>query len=734
MGKCRGSLDGFGFLKNPSGEGLFRNSLLFSAWPECLVVLRGSSSRLLPTRHFPHRVYTGWEVSCREMLTVLVAAVFGSGVGMSECRIVATPPTSGANGYYQGNRAPLLTTPLVKLPITAFEPGGWLRKCLELQRDGLAGHLGEISVWLTKDDNAWLSKTGLGKYGWEEVPYWLRGYSRIAYTLNDPAMLKETKFWIEGTLNSQRPDGDFGPIHNHSGGFRDLWAQMLMLQVLQSWYEYSGDARVLPFMGRYFRWQSTIPDAHFLKDYWENSRGGDNLASVYWLYNRIGEPFLLDLATKIDRNTANWRQTDTLPNFHNVNVAECFREPATYYQQSGKREDLEASYRDFDLIRKMYGQVPGGMFGADENARPGYDDPHQAVELCGMVEQLGSNGMMMSLTGDPKWAANSEDVAFNTLPAALMPNYKALRYLTAPNMVVSDAANHAPGLDNGGPFLLMNPFSSRCCQHNHSSAWVNYLEGTWMATQDNGLAALMFSQGKVKAKVGDGSEVTVDTETKYPFQDSVKMKVNTTKPVAFPLYILIPGWAESATLSVDGHSYSTEPGKYVEVLRTWKPGDSVTIHLPMRATVKTWERMKDSVSVEYGPLTFSLKIDEQYHEVDGLSNAMGDSGWQPGADTSKWPTYEILPASSWNYGLVERPRFRVVKRAWPKDDYPFTLEGAPVELVTTGKQIASWTLDDHKLAGTLPQSPVADNAPNHSLTLVPMGSARLRISAFPTVK
>lgn len=112
---------------------------------------------------------------------------------------------------------------------------------------------------------------------------------------------------MEGTLNSQRANGDFGPIHNHSRGFRDLWAQMLMLQVLQSWFEYSGDARVLPFMDRYFRWQAKIPDAQFLKDFWENSRGGENLASVYWLFNRNGDKELLGLAKK---NSPQHRQLD----------------------------------------------------------------------------------------------------------------------------------------------------------------------------------------------------------------------------------------------------------------------------------------------------------------------------------------------------------------------------------------------------------------------------------------
>src|SRR5882724_8571309 len=80
---------------------------------------------------------------------------------------VAMVGNSGAGKNYIGNRAPLLKEHFIKLPVTAFRPGGWLKKQLELQRDGLTGHLGEISVWLSKKDNAWLTKNGKGKYGWE---------------------------------------------------------------------------------------------------------------------------------------------------------------------------------------------------------------------------------------------------------------------------------------------------------------------------------------------------------------------------------------------------------------------------------------------------------------------------------------------------------------------------------------------------------------------------------------
>jgi hypothetical protein len=644
------------------------------------------------------------------------------------------------NAHYVNNRAPLQKAYFIKLPVGSIKAGGWLKKALELQRDGLTGNLGEISIWLSKTNNAWLNKEGKGEYGWEELPYWLKGYANIGYMLDNKKMIGEARFWIDAVLNNQRDNGDFGPAVEHKGN-RDLWTNMPMLWCLQSYYEYSKDPRVIPFMTKYFRYQLSVPDNKLLEDYWENSRGGDNIASVYWLYNRTGDKFLLELAAKLDQNTANWRQANNLPNWHNVNVAQCFREPATFYLQSHNPQDLAATYNDFELIRTVYGQVPGGMFGADENARKGYDDPRQAVETCGMVEQMTSDQMLLGITGDRFWAENCEDVAFNTFSAAFMPDYKSLRYLTAPNMVISDGKNHNPGIDNSGPFLMMNPFSSRCCQHNHAAGWVYYAENSWMGTPDNGLVAQLYTEGQVNAKVGSGTRVSITETTKYPFKDQVNFTVNTAKSVSFPLYLRIPTWCKDASVKINGVpvKVNSSTGEYIRLAKTWKNGDKVTLHLPMQLKVRQWAKNKNSVSVNYGPLTYSLKIEEKYIKEDSKKTAIGDSRWQVGADPEKWPSYEIHPASAWNYGLIvdeKHPEnsFKIIHREWPKDDNPFTNNGAPIQLVAQGKMIPEWTVDQYGLCSVLPQSPVKNTEPVTQLTLVPMGGARLRISSFPVIQ
>lgn len=656
--------------------------------------------------------------------------------------VVDKPANSVLNSFYQSNQSPLKPQHLVKLPVGAIKPGGWLLKSLELQRDGLTGQLGEISAWLTKKNNAWLNKDGTGDWGWEEMPYWLKGYANIGYVLNDKKMIDESMVWINGTLNSQRDNGDFGPyVNRKTTGKRDLWAQMLMLFVLQSYYEYSHDARVITHMTKYFKWQLTIPDNDFLTDYWENSRGGDNLYSVYWLYNITKEPWLLDLSTKIHRNTANWKLKNWLPNLHNVNIAQCFREPATYYQQSGDPTDLQATYDNQNFIREMYGQVPGGMFGSDENSRKGYVDPRQAVETCGMVEQMSSDEIMLRITGDTFWAENCEDVAFNTFPASFMPDYRSLRYLTAPNMVVSDSKNHNPGIDNPGPYLMMNPFSSRCCQHNHTSGWVYYAENLWMATPDNGLAAVFYSDSEVKSKVADGSEVIIQQQTHYPFDESIQMKMQLAKPTLFPLYLRIPAWCEKPEIKINDQvvTVSASTGRYVKILNVWKNNDRVTLRFPMKVKVRTWGKNKNSVSVNYGPLTFSLKINEKYIRFDSKATAQHDSKWQENTDQSKWPSFEIQPDSPWNYGLVENfsdleNKFSLVHKPWPADNFPFTIAAAPIEIKTKGKRIPGWTIDQYGLCAELPQSPVNTSEPVEEIILVPMGAARLRISSFPVVK
>lgn len=647
---------------------------------------------------------------------------------------VVERPIAGTPTNYLGNKAPLQSGRLIKLPFGTIHPRGWLRKYMELQRDGLNGQLGSISAWLDKNNNQWLS--GSGSHGWEEVPYWLKGYASLAYMLDDENMLAETKYWIDA-VKKNVSGGFFGP-KNYSDGKLEIWAQMIMLWVMQDYYEYTGDTEILLLMQKYFNWESRQDDNGFLDTYWENSRGGDNMWSVIWYNNRKSYSKCAELLEKLHNNTADWHQTNNLPNWHGVNFAQGFREPAEYYLLTGDSTMLEAAYNTYNIMHNKYGQMPGGMYAADENARSGYYDPRQGAETCAMVEHMASDEIMLEITGDPFWADHCENVAFNTYPAAFTADMKALRYLVAPNMAISDAQNHNPSIDNSGPFLAMNPFSSRCCQHNHGQGWPYFAQHTFMATYDNGLATMLYAPSEVEAYVADSVKVKLTEETRYPFEGDVTFKFETSEgSVSFPLYFRIPSWAEGATIQINGDKVDAVavPDEYIRIEREWKDGDEMVLSMPMNVSVTCWTENNNALSVNCGPLTMSLKIDENYVQRDSKDTALGDSQWQDNVDASLWPSYEIFANSDWNYALAVTTQKKliqwdVVKKEWPADDFPFTIDSVPFEVKTKGKKIDSWGFDGTGLTQTLP-NPSSGKGGTEEITLVPMGAARLRISAFP---
>jgi hypothetical protein len=143
----------------------------------------------------------------------------------------------------------------------------------------------------------------------------------------------------------------------------------------------------------------------------------------------------------------------------------------------------------------------------------------------------------------------------------------------------------------------------------------------------------------------------------------------------------------------------------------------------MHVEIITWAKNKNSVSVQRGPLTYSVKIGQKYVRAGG---------------TDKWPALEILPTTPWNYGLVLDPKdpaksFEVVKKPWPANGQPFEYDVAPIELRVKAKKIPAWKQDHLGLVGLLCPSPVKSDEPEETITLVPMGCTRLRIASIPVI-
>jgi len=93
--------------------------------------------------------------------------------------------------------------------------------------------------------------------------------------------------------------------------------------------------------------------------------------------------------------------------------------------------------------------------------------------------------------------------------------------------------------------------------------------------------------------------------------------------------------------------------------------------------------------------------------------------------------WEIHQTTAWNYALAinpAQPKAQVTQKS--VGDMPFSSDGAPIEIRIKGRRLLEWKLVEGS-AGPLPPSPVTTNEAEETLTLVPYGSAKLRITAFP---
>jgi hypothetical protein len=175
-----------------------------------------------------------------------------------------------------------------------------------------------------------------------------------------------------------------------------------------------------------------------------------------------------------------------------------------------------------------------------------------------------------------------------------------------------------------------------------------------------------------------------------------------------------------AVVAVNGKQQSgVKPGTFHIVERTWRKGDKVELTFPMRVRAGRWYH--GSVALERGPLVYSLRIGEDWRKI---------AQHGPAAD------WEVLPTTAWNYGLVldpADPGRSVAVTEKPVGESPFSPESAPVELRVKARRLPQWALENGS-AGPLPESPAASSEKIEDVVLIPYGSAKLRITAFPLLK
>jgi hypothetical protein len=662
---------------------------------------------------------------------------FLSGMAAGAAVIAAAPIIRAADAISPGSTKRLasatgLAEPVFRpLPLGAISPEGWLRRQLQIQADGLSGHLDEF--WPDVGQSQWF---GGKAEGWERAPYWLDGLIPLAWGLGDPGLQAKAKRYVDHIVAHQRPDGWYAPYPaDASAKSYDAWSILLANKALVQYHEATGDDAVLQAVVRNLKASLTTLDRDPLFD-WGKFRWYEGLIPVYYAYERTGEAWLLDLARKLHAQGFDYMEfyngeDITLPtprrglwrfDKHVVNTAMALKAYALSWRLSRREVELAFPAKMLKILDRYHGQA-SGIFSGDECLSG--SNPLQGTELCAVVEALYSLEQLVSVSGNPVFADRLERIAFNALPAPFSPDMWSHQYVQQANQVQCTINPEFLWSTNGPDTNIygLEP-NFGCCTANMHQGWPKFAAHLWMRARKDGIAAIAYAPSSARFEVR-GTPVRVVCETEYPFRETIQMTVTSEKSARFPLLLRVPGWAEGATICVGGGAEKRlKPGSFHTVERDWNGTTAISLRFPMK--VKTTRRYNGALAIERGPLVYSLKIGETWTRV----NADKPHRELPHGD------FEVRPTTSWNYGLLvdeAKPEAHIRFEELPVGAKPFSPEGAGVVAKVKGRKLPSWQLASG-WAGEMLGGPHASTEPIEELTLIPYGCTNIRVTEFPCLK
>jgi hypothetical protein len=654
--------------------------------------------------------------------------------------------------------------------LTQVRPRGWLLEFLRRQCAGVSGHPQASGYPLDQtfwDDPSRLPEVADPEMAWwpyEQTAYWVDGALKAGFLAGEESVRDVAAAQVEGAIAAAAPDGFIGPEM-----FRDRhrWAYNVFFRAVLTQYAITGDERLIEALVRHYR--STAHPMGFARDV-------SGVEILLALYAETGEPDLLeqatDLYTRFNAQDSEHARDFTLAGMrsdrpvttHGVTFDELGKLGALMYAATGDRDHLEATVHAFAKVERDHLLADGLHSGAEAMSGNG---PLESHETCTIADYTWSLGHLLQITGDPRYADRLERVIFNALPGAVTKDFTALQYFSCANQVIAtNTSNHNP-MSRGDNRMSFRPgHPVQCCTGNVQRALPNYVERMWMRGRDEEeIVAALFGPSRIQVPLA-GTSVTVEEETRYPFEPGVTFTVTPERPARFAFTLRIPEWCQAPVVTVGGEPVdrTPAPGTFCRIDREWRPGDRVEVRLPFSLTSRHWA--DGGVSLELGPLTLSLPIsttltvdtEDDWEQTPVEFRLSGPQRRLPG-----FPAYTLVPESEWAYALaVDEPNLAdVAEVEWTGGDaFPLDVDSPAVRVSVPARRVRDWALAEsdrvsrllpsfengrfrmveHEVEGRFTLTPPLPSPATlparlaeevERIELVPYGNTLLRLTVFP---
>lgn len=605
------------------------------------------------------------------------------------------------------------------LPLSAFEPLGWYRNQLRIQSDGLSGHLDQF--WPDIKNSKWI---GGEAEGWERLPYWLDGFIPLAVLTKDTEKLARAKRYIDAILEKQQEDGWICPTRTlQERASYDVWAMFLILKVFVVWADATQDGRMEQAIYNALRCLDKHIDRNTLFN-WASMRWFECLISIFWLYERRKEQWLVDLCIKLRSQGFDWERffenwPMTAPNErghwsqmnHVVNQSMMLKASALWQRIVQDGRGIPLAKDMIEQLDKAHGMVTG-MFTGDECLAG--RNPSHGTELCSVAEYMYSLQYLVPLANDSFFADRLELIAFNAWPATFDSDMWLHQYDQQVNQMQAIRQKDPIWLTNrpdANTFGLEPDFG--CCTANFSQGWPKLSQSVIYQGPDG------FKIGAylplAASAVYNGTKVRFDIMTDYPFREEILISVQAQEEIQFALYLRIPAFARNAHVHVNGDTMSCTAGEYLVLTRNWHD-DRIEIIFEMHAE---WiARDNNQYSLKRGPLVYSLKIGEKWirfnEHIAGHELPHGD--------------YEVYPTTPWNIALSSRCDASDVDFSYHGiGERPFSSQGAPISAHLMGCEI-DWAIENDSAAEKHGNELLSER---RQIEMIPYGCTCLRMTQMP---